>query len=54
MLSFSPSKVDYGIFSTDVLISAADAYPTTIQVTLTKLDPDTMSLVYLPLIEVGH
>lgn len=54
LLRFSPSKVDYGIYTTDVLLSAADAHPTTIQVTLTKLDPDTMSFVYLPLVEVGH
>lgn len=54
LLRFSPSKADYGIFTTDVLLTAADAYPTTIQVTLTKLDPDTIGLVYLPLVEFGH
>lgn len=54
LLRFSPSKADYGIFTTDVLLTAVDAYPTTIQVTLTKLDPDTMSLEYLPLVEFGH
>ena len=54
LLRFSPSKTDYGIFTTDVLLTAVDAYSTTIQVTLTKLDPDTMGLVYLPLVEFGH
>ena len=54
MLRFSPSKVDYGIYTTDVLLTAADAHPTTIQVTLTNLDPDTMSFMYFPLVEVDH
>ena len=54
MLRFSPSKVDYGIYTTDVLLTATDAHPTTIQVTLTNLDPDTMSFMYFPLVEVDH
>jgi len=54
LLRFSPSKADYGIFTTDVLLTAVDAYATTIQVTLTKLDPDTMGWAYLPLVEFGH
>jgi hypothetical protein len=54
VLRFDPAVVDFGRYTTEVQISAPDALPTTLPVTLTKLDPDAISLIYLPLVEASR
>lgn len=54
VLRFDPAGVGFGRYTTEVQISAPDAFSTTLPVTMTKLDPNAISLVYLPLVEASH
>jgi len=54
VLRFDPTMVEFGRYTTEVQISAPDTLPTSLPVTLTKLDPDAISLIYLPLVEGSH
>lgn len=54
VLRFDPAEVDFGRHTTEVQISAPDALPTSLPVTLTKLDPNAISFIYLPLVEASH
>lgn len=53
ILRFDPSKVAYGTHTTDVLLTAPDAQASTIRVTMSKVDPDSINLVFLPMIGAG-
>lgn len=54
VLRFDPTMVEFGRYTTEVQISAPDTLPTSLPVTLTKLDPNAISLIYLPLVEGRH
>jgi len=54
ILRFDPSKVEYGRYSTDVLLTAPDAGKSIIRVTMSKIDPDSLNLIYLPLVGAGN
>jgi len=53
ILRFDPSKVAYGTHTTDVLLTAPDTQDSTIRVTMSKVDPDSINLVFLPMIGAG-
>jgi len=52
-LRFDPSEVEFGTYTTDVLLTAPDAQDSTIRVTMSKVDPDSILRVYLPMIGAG-
>ena len=53
VLRFDPSEVAYGTYTTDVVLSAPDAQDSTIRVTMSKVDPDSIMRVFLPMIGAG-
>jgi hypothetical protein len=53
ILRFDPSKVAYGSYTTDVLLTAPDAEESVIQVTMSKIDPDSLNKVFLPMVGGG-
>lgn len=54
ILRLDPSKVEYGRYSTDVLLTAPDAGQSIIRVTMSKVDPDSLNLIYLPMVGAGN
>ena len=53
VLRFDPSKVDYGTYTTDVVITAPDAQPSSIRVTMSKVDPALIKRVFIPMVGAG-
>ena len=54
ILRLDPSEVAYGTYTTDVELSAPDAQDSTIRVTMSKVDPDSIMRVFLPMIGAGN
>jgi hypothetical protein len=53
ILRFDPARVPYGRHTTEVLVTAPDALPTAVQVTMVKFDPDLVHQVFLPMVGGG-
>jgi len=53
VLRFDPSKVEYGTYTTDVVITAPDAQPSSIRVTMSKVDPASIKRVFIPMVGAG-
>ncbi|MCJ7659541.1 MAG: carboxypeptidase-like regulatory domain-containing protein [Anaerolineales bacterium] len=53
-LRFDPSNVAFGTYTTDVLLTAPDAQDSIIRVTMSKVDPDSIMRVFLPMIGAGN